>query len=267
MLTQRDIEMAAEDLDRAERTRSQIGLLSLRHPDISMDDAYAIQAAWVKKKIASGRKAIGWKIGLTSRAMQYALNINIPDSGVLFDDMAFDDGAAIPADRFIQPRIEAEIAFVMKAPLRGPDVTVFDVLNATDYVTPALEILDTRIVRVDPGTKKTRTIHDTTSDNAANAGIVIGGRAQRPDQIDLRWMGSVVTRNAEVEETGLGAGVLNQPARGVAWLANRLSQYGEGIEAGQIVLAGSFIRPVEARHGDTIVADFGPHGSISLFFA
>ena len=267
MLTQRDIETAADDLDRAERTRSQIGLLSLRHPDISMDDAYAIQAAWVKKKIASGRKAIGWKIGLTSRAMQYALNINIPDSGVLFDDMAFDDGAAIPADRFIQPRIEAEIAFVMKAPLRGPDVTVFDVLNATDYVTPALEILDTRIVRVDPGTKKTRTIHDTISDNAANAGIVIGGRAQRPDQIDLRWMGSVVTRNAEVEETGLGAGVLNQPARGVAWLANRLSQYGEGIEAGQIVLAGSFIRPVEARHGDTIVADFGPHGSISLFFA
>lgn len=267
MLTQRDIETAADDLDRAERTRSQIGLLSLRHPDISMDDAYAIQAAWVKKKIASGRKAIGWKIGLTSRAMQYALNINIPDSGVLFDDMAFDDGAAIPADRFIQPRIEAEIAFVMKAPLRGADVTVFDVLNATDYVTPALEILDTRIVRVDPGTKKTRTIHDTISDNAANAGIVIGGRAQRPDQIDLRWMGSVVTRNAEVEETGLGAGVLNQPARGVAWLANRLSQYGEGIEAGQIVLAGSFIRPVEARHGDTIVADFGPHGSISLFFA
>ena len=267
MLTQRDIETAAEDLDRAERTRSQIGLLSLRHPDISMDDAYAIQAAWVKKKVASGRKAIGWKIGLTSRAMQYALNINIPDSGVLFDDMAFDDGAAIPADRFIQPRIEAEIAFVMKAPLRGPDVTVFDVLNATDYVTPALEILDTRIVRVDPGTKKTRTIHDTISDNAANAGIVIGGRAQRPDQIDLRWMGSVVTRNAEVEETGLGAGVLNQPARGVAWLANRLSQYGEDIEAGQIVLAGSFIRPVEARHGDTIVADFGPNGSISLFFA
>lgn len=267
MLTQRDIETAAEDLDRAERTRSQIGLLSLRHPDISMDDAYAIQAAWVKKKIASGRKAIGWKIGLTSRAMQYALNINIPDSGVLFDDMAFDDGAAIPADRFIQPRIEAEIAFVMKAPLRGPDVTVFDVLNATDYVTPALEILDTRIVRVDPGTKKTRTIHDTISDNAANAGIVIGGRAQRPDQIDLRWMGSVVTRNAEVEETGLGAGVLNQPARGVAWLANRLSQYGEDIEAGQIVLAGSFIRPVETRHGDTIVADFGPNGSISLFFA
>ena len=155
----------------------------------------------------------------------------------------------------------------MKSPLRGPDVTVFDVLNATDYVTPALEILDTRIVRVDPATTKTRTIYDTISDNAANAGIVIGGRAQRPDQIDLRWMGSIVTRNGEVEETGLGAGVLNQPARGVAWLANRLARYGDGIEAGQIVLAGSFIRPIEARHGDTIFADFGPNGSISLFFA
>ena len=267
MLSQLEISAAAEDLDQAERTRSQIGLLSIRHPFIDMDDAYAIQSAWVQKKIANGRKPIGWKIGLTSKAMQYALNINIPDSGVLFDDMAFEEGSTIPADRFIQPRIEAEIAFVMKSPLKGPNVTVFDVLNATDYVTPALEILDTRILRVDPATKKARTIHDTISDNAANAGIVIGGRAQRPDQIDMRWMGAIVSRNAEVEETGLGAGVLNQPARGVAWLANRLALYGDGIEAGQIVLAGSFIRPIEARHGDTISADFGPDGSISLFFA
>ena len=127
--------------------------------------------------------------------------------------------------------------------------------------------LDTRIVRLDAETKKARTIFDTISDNAANAGIVTGGRAVRPDQVDMRWMGAIVSRNAEVEETGLGAGVLNQPARGVAWLANRLAQYGGGIEAGQIVLAGSFIRPIEARHGDTIVADFGPYGTISLHFA
>jgi 2-oxo-hept-3-ene-1,7-dioate hydratase len=198
--------------------------------------------------------------------MQYALNIDIPDSGVLFDDMMFEDGATIPKGRFIQPRIEAEIAFVMKAPLKGPNVTVFDVLNATDYVTPALEILDTRILRVDPETKKARTIVDTISDNAANAGIVIGGRAMRPQEVNMRWMGAIVSRNAEVEETGLGAGVLNHPARGIAWLANRLAAYGESIEAGQIVLAGSFIRPVEARHGDTIVADFGPYGTISCFF-
>lgn len=267
MLSHDEIQAAAESLDQAERTRVQTGLLSLKHPQMTMDDSYAVQSAWVQKKIAGGRKPIGWKIGLTSKAMQYALNINIPDSGVLFDDMIFEDGATVPADRFIQPRIEAEIAFVMKAPLKGPNVSIFDVLNATDYVTPALEILDTRILRVDPETKKARTIVDTISDNAANAGIVTGGRAVRPDQIDMRWMGAIVSRNAEVEETGLGAGVLNQPARGVAWLANRLSQYGDGIEAGQIVLAGSFIRPIEARHGDTINADFGPYGSVSLFFA
>ncbi|SCB20169.1 2-oxo-hept-4-ene-1,7-dioate hydratase [Rhizobium hainanense] len=267
MLSHDEIQAAAENLDQAERTRVQTGLLSLKHPQMTMDDSYAVQSAWVKKKIASGRKPIGWKIGLTSKAMQYALNINIPDSGVLFDDMVFEDGATVPADRFIQPRIEAEIAFVMKAPLKGPNISIFDVLNATDYVTPALEILDTRILRVDPDTKKARTIVDTISDNAANAGIVTGGRAVRPDQIDMRWMGAIVSRNAEVEETGLGAGVLNQPARGIAWLANRLSQYGDGIEAGQIVLAGSFIRPIEARHGDTINADFGPYGSVSLFFA
>jgi len=266
MLTSNEIKAAAEALDAAEKTRRQTGLLSLKHPDATMDDAYAIQDAWVKQKIASGRKVIGWKIGLTSKAMQYAININIPDSGVLFDDMLFEDGAVIPEDRFIQPRIEAEIAFVMKAPLRGPGVTIFDVLNATDYVTPALEILDTRILRVDPETKKARTIFDTISDNAANAGIVIGGRQMRPDTIDMRWMGAIVSRNAEVEETGLGAGVLNHPARGIAWLANRLAQYGGGIEAGQIVLAGSFIRPIEARHGDTINADFGPCGTISCFF-
>jgi 2-oxo-hept-3-ene-1,7-dioate hydratase len=267
MITPHEIEQAAESLDQAERTRRQIGLLSLKHPGIDMDDAYAIQAAWVRRKLAAARRSIGWKIGLTSKAMQYALNINIPDSGVLFDDMLFEDSATIPANRFIQPRVEAEIAFIMKAPLRGPGITVADVLNAIDWVTPALEILDTRIVRVDPETKKARTIFDTISDNAANAGIVTGGRAIRPDQVDMRWMGAIVSRNAEVEETGLGAGVLNQPARGVAWLANRLAQYGGGIEAGQVVLAGSFIRPIEARYGDTIVADFGPFGTVSLHFA
>lgn len=268
MLTRAEIEAAAAALDEAERGKHQMGLLSLRHPGMDMDDAYAIQNAWVKKKKADGRKVVGWKIGLTSKAMQYALNINIPDSGVLFDDMVFEDGATIASDRFIQPRIEAEIAFVLKKRLRGPNVTAFDVLEATAYVTPALEILDTRILRIDPETKKTRSVFDTISDNAANAGIVTGGRAMRPDDIDMRWMGAIVSRNGEVEETGLGAGVLNQPARSVAWLANRLAQYNDdGIEPGQIVLAGSFIRPIEARRGDTIAADFGPYGSVSLYFA
>lgn len=266
MMNTADVIDAAQSLDGAEKSRQQIGLLSLKYPDMTMDDAYAVQAEWVKQKIAAGRKVIGWKIGLTSKAMQYALNIDIPDSGVLFDDMLFEDGATIPPDRFIQPRIEAEIAFIMKSDLSGPNVSTFDVLNATDYITPALEILDTRILRVDPQTKKTRTIVDTISDNAANAGIVLGGRAMRPNEVDMRWMGAIVSRNAEVEETGLGAGVLNHPARGIAWLANRLHQYGDKISAAEIVLAGSFIRPVEARHGDTITSDYGPFGTVSCHF-
>lgn len=267
MMTPEQISNAAHRLFEAERTRKQVSVLSLDFPDADIDDAYAVQAELIRLKLNAGRVAKGWKIGLTSKAMQYALNISTPDSGVLLDDMFFPDSATIPADRFIQPRIEAEIAFIMKASLNGPGITVFDVLNATDFITPALEILDTRVQRMDPETKKARTIFDTISDNAANGGIVMGGRPMRPMDLDMRWMGAIVLRNGEVEETGLGAGVLNHPASGVAWLANRLGQYGQSIEAGNIVLSGSFIRPIEARHGDTIVADFGPQGTVSAFFA
>ena len=266
-MTPQQVQDAAQRLFDAEHNRTQIGLLSLDYPEAGLDDAYAVQSALVQLKLASGRTARGWKIGLTSKAMQLALNIDIPDSGVLLDDMFFPDSGTIPADRFIQPRVEAEIAFVMKAPLGGPGVTIFDVLNATDYISPALEILDTRIQRVDAATKKTRTVFDTIADNAANAGIVLGGRPVRPLEADMRWIGAIVSRNAAVEETGLGAGVLNHPALGVAWLANRLGQYGSSILAGDVVLSGSFVRPVEARHGDTIVADFGPYGTVSAYFA
>jgi 2-oxo-hept-3-ene-1,7-dioate hydratase len=262
-----DIERAAAALGEAERSRTQIGLLSLKHPDATMVDAYAVQAAWVRRKLAAGRAVKGWKIGLTSKAMQSALNIDIPDSGVLLDDMFFDDGATVPAGRFIQPRIEAEIAFIMKSALKGPGVAIDDVLNATEWVAPALEILDTRIVRVDSATRKARTIFDTISDNAANAGIVLGVQRHRPGDFDLRWTGAIVSRGGEVEETGLGAGVLNDPALGIAWLANRLAQYGEAIAPGQVVLSGSFIRPIEAPSGASIKADFGAFGSAACKFA
>lgn len=265
-MTPDQIDDAASRLFEAEQQRQQIGLLSQQYPDISMDNAYQIQSALVKKKVSAGRIVRGWKIGLTSRAMQMALNIEVPDSGVLFDDMFFDNGATIPDSRFIQPRIEAEIAFVFKADVRGKNISIFDVLNATDYVCPALEILDTRILRTDPDNGASRTVNDTIADNAANAGIVLGGCAVRPDDVDLRWAGAIVSCNAQVEETGLGAGVLNHPAQGIVWLANRLSQYGDGIVAGQTVISGSFIRPVEAPHGTTISADFGPLGTVSVYF-
>ena len=266
-LTQTEIEDAARDLFYADATGRQIGLLTIRHPAMTMDDAYAVQAALVRRKIEAGRRAIGWKIGLTSKAMQYALNIDIPDSGVLLDDMAFDNGATIPAGRFIQPRIEAEIAFVMKAPLAGRDVTRDDVIAATDYVAPSLEILDTRILRADPATGQTRKIADTISDNAANAGILLGDAKHAIHAFDLRWAGAIFSRNGEVEETGLGAGVLNDPVNGIVWLAHRMAEYGQRIESGQVILSGSFIRPVECPPGSRIHADFGPFGSVACAFA
>ncbi len=267
MLAATDIRAAAAKLDQAERTRTQIRMLSLDYPAMDMNDAYGVQKAWQDIKIDRGRIVRGHKIGLTSKAMQSALNIDIPDSGFLLDDMFFDDASDIPSDRFIQTRIEAELAFVLSKRLEGPGCTMRDVLHATDYVTPALEILDTRILRVDPETKKTRTVLDTIADNAANAGIVLGGRPMRPFEADLRWAGAIVSRNAQVEETGLAAGVLNHPAMGIVWLVNRMAQYGGALNAGDVVLAGSFIRPIEARKGDTFVADYGPWGTVSCYFA
>lgn len=266
MLAQDDAAREAGLLFDAERSRQQTGLISRKFPDASLDDAYAIQKAFVDRKIAAGERVVGWKIGLTSRAMQEALAIDVPDSGVLFDTMVFEDGATVPKGRFIQPRIEAEIAFVMRKPLSGRHVTIFDVIDATEFVTPALEILDTRIVRADPETGRRRTVIDTIADNAANAGVIMGGRMIDPRTTDLRWMGAIVYRDATVEETGLGAGVLSHPAYGIVWLVRRLAEYGEALEAGQIVLAGSFIRPVEAPGGSTIIADYGPYGLLTCHF-
>lgn len=266
-MTPEDHARAATDLLVAERNREQIGLLTLRHPEMGMDDAYRVQNALFQQKLAAGRKVIGWKIGLTSKAMQYALNIDIPDSGILFDDMVFEHGGTVPVDRFIQPRIEAEIAFVMKSAVGGANVSREDVVRATDYVTPSIEILDTRIQRADPQTGKTRTVFDTISDNAANAGIVLGRERHAVDAFDLRWVGALTFRNGEIEETGLGAGVLNDPIESVVWLARRMAEYDQSIEPGQVILSGSFIRPVECPSGTAIQADFGPFGSVDINFA
>ncbi len=266
-MTPQDHAQAAADLLQAEQTGEQIGLLTKRHPEMDMDDAYAVQNAIYRAKLAAGQKVIGWKIGLTSKAMQYALNIDIPDSGILFDDMLFETGATVPAGRFIQPRIEAEIAFVMKSAIGGVDVTRKEVIAATDYVTPSIEILDTRILRADPETGQTRSVYDTISDNAANAGIVLGRERHAVDAHDLRWVGAITSRNGEVEETGLGAGVLNDPVESVVWLARRMAQYGQSITPGQVILSGSFIRPVECPSGADIHADFGPFGSVDIRFA
>ncbi len=266
-LSSAEIHSCALRLDQAEKARRQIRQFSQEYPAITIADAYAIQRAWIEIKVAQGRSIKGHKIGLTSKAMQSALNIDEPDSGLLLDDMFFADGGLVPSDRFIATRIEAELAFVMKHRLSGPGCTLFDVLNATDFVVPALEILDTRIERVDPETKASRKIFDTIADNAANAGIVLGGRPLRPMDADLRWIGALCYKNGQLEETGLAAGVLNNPATAVAWLANKIAAQELALEPSQVVLAGSFIRPIEARKGDTIQADYGPYGTVSCYFA
>jgi 2-oxo-hept-3-ene-1,7-dioate hydratase len=260
------VKALAARLDEAERSGAQIGHFSLEHPGMTLEDGYAVSRAWVAKKLAGGRKVIGHKIGLTSRAMQRSSNVDEPDFGTLLDDMLFADGTDIPCNRFIEPRVEVELAFILKHRLEGPNCTIYDVLNATDYVTPAIEIIDARIARIDAASGATRKVFDTISDNAANAGLVLGGRPVKPDAVDLRWVSALLYRNGVIEESGVAAAVLNHPANGPAWLANKLAPHGACLEPGQIVLGGSFTAPVFARPGDSFHADYGALGSISVRF-
>lgn len=266
MLDQATIADIARRLDEAEQTGRQIGHVSAQHPGMTMADGYAIQRAWVAMKLARGRRIKGHKIGLTSRAMQQSSRIDEPDYGALLDDMFFADGSDIPVRRFILPRVEVELAFVLARPLKGPDCTLLDVCNAVDYVTPAIEIIDARIEQFDAKTKAPRKALDTIADNAANAGLVLGGRPVKIDAVDLRWVSALLHKNAVIEETGVAAAVLNHPANGVAWLANKLSAFGESLAAGEVILSGSFTRPVAAQAGDTFHVDYGPLGSISCRF-
>lgn len=266
MLPEATVMALARELYEARKARVQVRHVSKRHPEMTIEDGYAIQRAWVKLEQADGRVVRGRKIGLTSRAMQQASQITEPDFAPLMDDMFFEQGGDIPASRFIAPRVEVELAFVLGRDLRGPGATLFDVLRATEYVCPALEIIDARIEQFDRDTGAMRKVFDTISDFAANAGIVMGGRPVRPDAVDLRWVGAMLFKNGVIEETGLAAGVLNHPATGVAWLANRIAPFDESLEEGDVVLAGSFTRPTAAVAGDSLHADFGPLGTISFRF-
>ena len=259
MLSDTERQTAAQMLRTAEQTREPVKQLSTTWPGITFEDAYAIQNLVQQKKMAEGRKLIGHKVGLTSKAMQRSSQIDEPDYGHLLDDMVIADGAKVPHERFCIPRVEVELAFVLNKSLRGPGVRLTDVLNATEYVVPALEIVDARV-------QNPRKIFDTIADNGAAAGIVMGGRPVRPMDVDLRWVGGIMYVNGEIEETGLAAGVLGHPAMGVAWLANKLTEHGVALEAGHIVLAGSFTRVIFARKGDTVHGDFGPLGGVAVQF-
>ncbi len=257
----------AARLDEAERQRAQVTQSTLLHPNLDIDDAYRIQAEWQKLRLARGETMVGHKIGLTSRAMQAAMNIDTPDSGFITDVMSFEGGAELKAADFTDAKIEVELAFVLGQDLSRPDHTIADVMAATDYVVPALELIAARTHRKDPETGRTRTVVDTISDNAANAGIITGGKRVSPTDVDLRWASALLYRNDIVEETGVAAGVLDHPANGIVWLARRYAEQGMRLEAGQIILAGSFTRPVDVRPGDLFRADYGELGSFEVSFS
>ena len=259
MMSDAERNAAADILIAAEKARKQAQQLSTRWPGITIADAYAISSEVAQRKIAAGARLIGHKVGLTSKAMQRSSQIDEPDYGHLLDTMMIADGARVPHENYCLPRVEIELAFILGQALKGPGIGLPDVLRATEYVVPAIEIVDARLQ--DP-----RKIFDTVADNGAAAGIVIGGRPVGPRDIDLRWAGGILYRNAEIEETGLAAGVLGHPALGVAWLANKLGAHGVALESGHLVLAGSFTRVVFARKGDTLHADFGPLGGIAVQF-
>jgi 2-oxo-hept-3-ene-1,7-dioate hydratase len=260
MLPPQTIAQIAEELAEAGRTRSVIARITARYPDATIEDSYAIQGVWRDKRLAEGHRVVGRKIGLTSKAMQQATGITEPDYGVMFDDTVYASGSRIPFDDFSNVRIEVELAFVLREPLEGPDCTLEDVLRATEHVVPALEVLNSHIEL------QGRTIVDTISDNAAYGAMVLGDTRRRLDEVDLPWVPGVLSRNGEIEETGVAAGVLGNPAVGVAWLANKFHQHGARLEAGEIILAGSFTRPMWVSRGDTVLCDYGPLGTITCQF-
>ena len=270
VFTEAQIQQLAAELHQAEKSRVQIEHFSKRHPGMTVDDGYRISRAWMQLKFAEGRRMIGHKIGLTSRAMQVSSQIDEPDYGTLLDDMLYTCTPGqvldIPHRNFIAPRVEVELAFVLKKALRGPDVTIAQVLDATEYVTPAIEIIDARIEQFDRHSKAMRKVYDTISDNAANAGIVVGAATVDPHTTNLPWCGAILRQNGVVEETGLAAGVQGHPAIGIAWLANKLAPWGEHLQAGEIVLAGSFTKPAPAKVGDVFEADYGPLGKLEFRF-
>ncbi|GAA1785038.1 MULTISPECIES: 2-oxo-hept-4-ene-1,7-dioate hydratase [Leucobacter] len=260
MLTPEEIETIADELVRADRERTIVPKLTTRYPGMTIEDSYAIQKIWTDRRIAAGRRLVGHKIGLTSKVMQLATGITEPDYGVILDDMVIESGSVVEFDRFSNVRIEVELAFVLAKPLVGPNITIFDVLDATAYVVPALEILNAHIEL------EGRTIVDTISDNASTGAIVLGGRPVPVGELDLRWISALLYRNETIEDSGVAGAVLGHPAMGIAWLANKLAQHGQSLEAGEIVLAGSFTKPMWVERGDTVHAEYQGLGSVTCRF-
>ncbi|MEW6266960.1 MAG: fumarylacetoacetate hydrolase family protein [Thermodesulfobacteriota bacterium] len=254
------LETMADSLRAARRNRTPIKTLTETYPDFTVADAYKVQLLNVERELNQGRRIIGKKIGLTSRGMQQMLGVSEPDYGVLLDDMIFEAGSPISLGRLIQPKIEAEIAFVLKKRLKGPGVTLLQVLQATEGVVPAFEIIDSRIE------KWKIKLADTVADNASGAGIVPGDVLTAVKNIDLKTVGMVLEHNGVMAATAAGAEVLGHPALAVAWLANKLAEYDQSLEPGEIILSGALTKAWGIASGDVFRASFGGLGSVKAKF-
>ncbi|HNJ96662.1 MAG TPA: 2-keto-4-pentenoate hydratase [Ilumatobacteraceae bacterium] len=251
---------AAEALRIAEQTRVAMSPLTDAYADIDVVDAYEIQLLNIRRRLDAGALVRGHKVGLSAKAMQNMLGVHEPDYGHLLDDMFVDEGAAIQASRFLQPRAEIEVAFVLGARLEGPGITVADVARATDYVLPSIEIVDSRLA--DWKIK----IQDTIADNASSAALVLGGRPTRLHDVDPALIGATLRKNGEIVETGCSGAVLGNPMIAVAWLANKVAQFGVALEPGNVIMPGSCTRMIPVVAGDYVRADFDTLGHVSVKF-
>jgi len=251
----------AELLLDAYRTLRPIPPLVVRHPEMTLEDAYAVQSLQTERRIAEGAAIRGHKVGLTSHAMQRQIGVTTPDYGVLMADMFYLESQPIPTDRFLQVRVEPEIAFVLDRPLRGPGLTIADAVRAIGFVLPSLEIIDSRIADWTIG------YFDTVADNASSGGIVLGSSVRGLDQLDLRGMGCVLRKNGRVVGTGAGGAVLGSPLNALVWLANTLGERGVTLEEGAVVLPGSITQSVPVESGDTISCAFAGLGALTARFA
>ncbi|MDX6198158.1 MAG: 2-keto-4-pentenoate hydratase [Actinomycetota bacterium] len=259
-LTEAQRDQVAELLRTAEETRVAVPPIIQTHPDIEVVDAYEIQLRNIRRRVAAGARVVGHKVGLSSLAMQQMMGVNESDYGHLLDDMVLTEDTPVDASRYLLPRVEVEVGFVLGEDLPGLGCTVEDVLRATEYVVPAIELIDSRIADWKIG------IFDTIADNASSAGLVLGRERRKPDELDLTAIDATLTRNGEQVATGRSDAVLGNPAIAVAWLAEKVASFGVRLEAGHVVLPGSCTRAYDVTAGDSVVATFEGLGTVSVSF-
>lgn len=260
MLNTEQLAAAAFALWNADVTKQVIAPLTETYPEIDVVDAYEVQLANIRKRLEAGAVVRGHKVGLSAKAMQQMLGVHEPDYGHLLDDMFVVEGSSLPVGRFCQPRAEIEVAFVLGRRLEGPGITIADVVRATDYILPSIEIVDSRVA--DWKIK----IQDTIADNASSAAIVLGGRPTRLCDVDPALIGATLRKNGEIVETGCSGAVLGNPAIAVAWLANKVAQFGVVLEPGHVIMPGSCTRMIPVAAGDHVRADFDSLGHVAVRF-